>query len=218
MRCTKVTFSRDQLLDPLAAQWSSIPGESLKMDATPLANQPSEYIKASRDERKIGKVRSLMVQAAHNSSDIFFRLTWEDAEDDNKITDNNIFPDGCGILMPLNDGDPPIDEMGSKEAPVNAWFWRADFKDKPRNTIAHGLGTTQFSKKCAIQTKSTWGQEAWAVVFTRSLSVPDQKDETTQLAPGAKVKVGFAVWEGSNGERAGLKSFSKEWRELELEA
>jgi DMSO reductase family type II enzyme heme b subunit len=218
MRCTKVTVSRDRLLDPTAAEWSSIAGESLKLDATPLANQPSEYIKASRDEKKIGKIRSLMVQAAHTGTDILFRLSWEDANKNVEITDNDVFPDGCGILMPLGPGDPPIDEMGSKDAPVNAWFWRADLKDQPHNTIAKGLGTTVFSKTCPIQTKSLWGNGAWAVVFTRALAVPDLKDEATQLAPGATVKVGFAVWEGSNGERAGVKSFSKEWRDLTLDA
>ena len=48
--------------------------------------------------------------------------------------------------------------------------------------------------------------------------MPEYKDEAVQLAPGGAVKIGFAVWEGSNGERAGVKSFSKEWRELALEA
>lgn len=217
MECMKVTASRDRLIDPAAAEWQSVPGESLKLDATPLANQPSEYIKASRDERQIGKVRGLLVQSAHNGTDIFFRLTWEDPQRDVAITDTNVFPDGCGILMPLNGGEPPIDEMGSKDAPVNAWFWRADYEDEPRNMVAEGLGSTVTSEKCPIQTKSVWGEGAWAVVFVRPLSVPEQKDEATQLSPGTAIKVGFAVWEGSSGERAGVKSFSKEWRELMLQ-
>jgi DMSO reductase family type II enzyme heme b subunit len=218
MQCKKVSGTREQLLNPAAAEWSKIPGEALKMDATPLANQPSEYIKASRDAKQIGKVKSLTVQAVHNGTDVFFRLTWEDASKSTEITDTNVFPDGCGILIPLSGGDPPIDEMGSKDFPVNAWFWRADLKDVPHNTVARGLGTTVFSKKCLIQTKSQWGQGAWAVVFARALAVPEQKDESVQLAPGKPVKIGFSVWEGSNGERGGLKSFSKEWRELTLEA
>ena len=218
MQCKKITATREQMLDPGSAEWTKIPGEALKMDATPLANQPSEYIKASRDAKQIGKIKNLLVQAAHNGTDVFFRLSWEDASQNTAITDNNVFPDGCGILIPLNGGDPPIDEMGSKDVPVNAWFWRADFKDVPRNTIAHGLGSTVFSKKCPIQAKSLWGQNAWAVVFARALAVPEQKEEAVQLAPGGAVKIGFAVWEGSNGERAGVKSFSKEWRELTLEA
>lgn len=222
MQCKKVTAAREQLLDPGAVEWGSIPAEPLTMTATPLANQPSEYIKASRDEKQIGKVRNLTVQAAHNGKDILIRLSWEDASENVMITDNNQFPDGCGILMPLasdpQKGDPPIDEMGSKDAPVNAWFWRADLKDVPHNTFARGLGSTQFSKTCPIQTKSAWGPGGWAIVFARALAVPEQKDEMTQLAAGSSVKIGFAVWEGSNGERAGVKSFSKEWRELQLEA
>ena len=218
MQCKKVSVARERLLDPTATEWSNIPSEALKMDATPLANQPSEYIKASRDEKQIGKVRSLTVQTAHNGSEIFFRLAWEDASQNTEITDNNIFPDGCGILMPFSSADTPIDEMGSKDVPVNAWFWRADLKDQPHNTYAKGLGTTLFSKTCPIQTKSLYGPGGWTVVFARPLSVPELKDEAVQLAAGTATRVGFAVWEGSNGERAGVKSFSKEWRELALEA
>ncbi len=217
MQCKKVDIPHDQLFDPVSPAWQNIPGELLKMDATPLANQPSEYIKASRDANQIGKVRALTVQSAHDGKNIYFRLSWEDETKNLEITDNNVFPDGCGILMPLAGGNPPIDEMGSSDAPVNAWFWRAD-NDNTHNTIAHGLGTTIFSETCPIQTRSAWGDGAWAVVFTRPLAIPDMAQETTQLTPGQPVQVGFAVWEGSNGERAGLKSFSKEWRELALEA
>lgn len=218
MDCKKVSVGRDRLLEPGAAEWGSVPAETLKMDATPLANQPSEYIKASRDEKKIGKVRSLAVQAAHNGADIFFRLSWEDAEKNVEVVDTNVFLDGCGILMPLRGGDPPIDEMGSQDAPVNAWFWRSDLKDKARNKVATGLGNSQLTKQSPILAKSVWSDGKWTVVLARPLAVPEQKEETTQLAAGASVKVGFAVWEGGNGERAGVKSFSKEWRELKLEA
>ena len=218
MQCTKVTATREQLLDPLAADWNNIAGETLTMAATPLANQPSEYIKASRTAEQIGKVKSLMVQSVHNGTDVFFRLSWEDGNQNLAITDTNQFPDGCGVLMPLKGGDPPIDEMGSKDFPVNAWFWRADYTEGPKNTTATGLGTTIFLKESTVQAKGVWGNGAWTVVFVRRLALPEQKEENTQLAPGAAVKVGFAVWEGGNGERAGVKSFSKEWRELTVEA
>lgn len=217
MDCKKVTWTREQLLDPGSTSWAAIAGEDLKLDATPLANQPSEYIKASRDEKKIGKVRNLKVQTVHNGTDVFFRLQWEDEKRNVEITDTNEFPDGCGVLIPLKEGDPPIDEMGSKDYPVNAWFWRADRHDEARNTTAKGLGTTQYSEKCAIAARSQWVDGVWTVVFARTLAVPEQPEETTQLAAGGKVKVGFSVWEGGNGERAGVKSFSKEWRELVLE-
>ena len=134
------------------------------------------------------------------------------------MTDSNVFPDGCGILMPLAGGNPSIDEMGSKDAPVNAWFWRADDEDVARNVVAQGLGTTESTERSPIRARAKWGQGAWAVVFARALAVPEQKSETVQLAAGTSVQVAFAVWEGSNGERGGIKSFSKEWRTLTLEA
>ena len=51
----------------------------------------------------------------------FIRLSWEDAQKNVEVTDTNMFPDACGVLMPLNGGDAQIDEMGSQGAPVNAW-------------------------------------------------------------------------------------------------
>jgi len=219
MRCNKTTISRDRMLDPLAAEWGRVPGEGIPMAATPLANQPSGYIKATRSADTVGKIRNLLVQTAHDGRDIFVRLSWEDASENRAITDNNVFPDGCGILLPLTSAEAPLEEMGSRDAPVNAWFWRADFEaPTARNTIARGLGTTQFTTHSAVEAQAGWGHGAWAVVFARPLAVPEQAGETVQLAPGTSVKVAFAVWEGSNGERAGVKSFSKEWRELVLEA
>ncbi len=218
MDCAKKTVSTDQLLDPSASAWSGIPGEALALVPTPLASQPSEYIRASRDAATIGKVRDLLVQSVHNGSDILFRLTWMDETRNDAITDSNVFPDGCGILMPLAGGNPSIDEMGSKAAPVNAWFWRADIEGAARNVIAQGLGTTEATARSVIRARAVWGHGAWAVVFARALAVPDQKDETVQLAPGTDVEIAFAVWEGSNGERGGIKSFSKEWRTLTLAA
>ena len=37
------------------------------------------------------------------------------------------------------------------------------------------------------------------------------------LAAGKKTGVGFALWRGANDERAGIKAFSIDWAELELE-
>ncbi len=217
MECNKVSTSVEQLLDPFAGAWESVPAEDLEMAGTPLANQPSEYVKASRDENNVGKVHALKVQTVHNGSEIIFRLSWSD-DTDNTAAASNVFPDACGILMPII-GEPPIEEMGSEEAPVNAWFWRANYKDDfAQNTVARGLGTTVFTENSPIRARGSWREDAWAVTFARPLAVPALADEATQLVAGGSVKIGFAVWEGSNGERAGVKSFSKEWREMVLTA
>jgi DMSO reductase family type II enzyme heme b subunit len=107
--------------------------------------------------------------------------------------------------------------MGSEEAPVNAWFWRADQPDAARNVRARGIGTVEDTEKSRIAARSEWKDGTWRLVLSRPLAVADQKGETVQLAAGGSTKVAFAVWEGGSGERAGIKAFSKQWRELTLE-
>jgi DMSO reductase family type II enzyme heme b subunit len=102
---------------------------------------------------------------------------------------------------------------------VNAWFWRADFKnDEAYNQIAKGLGSTVRTEKSPVRARGVWQQGTWTVVFARALATPEQVNEAVQLAAGGTVKIGFAVWEGGSGERAGVKSFSKEWLDLALQA
>jgi DMSO reductase family type II enzyme heme b subunit len=47
----------------------------------------------------------------------------------------------------------------------------------------------------------------------RSLTVADK---AVQFEAGAPYKIAFAVWQGSNLERAGLKSYSGAWLECEV--
>jgi hypothetical protein len=41
---------------------------------------------------------------------------------------------------------------------------------------------------------------------------------TVKLAPGAATSLAVAVWEGGSGERAGIKAYSRAWRDLAVEA
>ena len=60
-----------------------------------------------------------------------------------------------------------------------------------------------------------WSQGAWSVVLQRNLA---GSGEAANLAPGVQTKIGFAVWDGGNQERAGIKAVSADWTEFELEA
>jgi len=53
--------------------------------------------------------------------------------------------------------------------------------------------------------------------YEGTLSFPLKTADGVQLSPKQATKVAFAVWEGSSQERGGLKSFSKTWRELEIQ-
>ena len=51
----------------------------------------------------------------------------------------------------------------------------------------------------------------------RSLAVASEAG-AAQLSPGTRTGFGVAIWEGSNGERAGIKAFSENWLPLELDS
>jgi len=215
MLAKKVALDSKALLDPASPEWDKIAVESVGMGGTPLASQPSRYIRTVWADRPIGKVRFLNVRAAHNGNDVFFQLEWRDESKD-VVFNGRGFPDGAGVLFPLN-GDAPLATMGNAEAPVNAWFWRADEPEAARNVRAGGIGTVEDSEKSRVSARSEWKDGAWRVVLSRPLALADQKGEAVQLAAGGSTKIAFAVWEGGSGERAGIKAFSKQWRELNLE-
>jgi hypothetical protein len=53
------------------------------------------------------------------------------------------------------------------------------------------------------------------VVLARRFRI-EGAEKYAEFAPGTATKFAVAVWEGSNGERAGIKAFSVDWRGLEL--
>jgi DMSO reductase family type II enzyme heme b subunit len=217
MLVKKVAVASQNLLDPEAAEWQEAPLETIATAPTPIANQPNDYLKTSWENREFGAVKELRVRALHNGLRIFFRLEWDDANPDYRITEDTLFADSAGILFPLR-GDADIATMGSVDQTVNAWHWRADFDDQPKNVTSGGVGSAKRLATSSLFAKSQWADGIWRLVMGRPFSVPESAEEAVPLEPGKKVKVGFAVWEGSIGERAGFKAFSQEWRELEIEA
>ena len=88
-------------------------------------------------------------------------------------------------------------------------------EDEAQNIVARGLGTVEETEKSHIQARARWQDGRWQLVFARPLAT--DRAEGVQLASKKPSKVAFAVWEGSSQERAGLKSFSKEWQDLLIE-
>lgn len=211
---SKVSATREELLKLDSPVWKESKEYVLELAATPLANQPSPYIKATRDEKEIGKIQQVKLKALHNGNEVFFRLNWKSETENLKIGDLNVFPDGVAILFPMKDkGDTPIKEMGTKDNPTNAWYWRADFDNKPKNQVAQGLSTSLYTDSSSIVANSAWKNGEWTVVMGRAYVVPEN---AIKLDNGSKKQIGVAAWEGAAGERGGVKAFSKEWRELQL--
>lgn len=211
----KTNAPSEELLKLDSPEWSAAEKYELDMATTPLANQPSPYIKATRDEKELGKIKRTTLSALHNGKEIFFYISWHNEDKNTEIGDMDTFPDGVALLFPMKDAaDTPIKEMGTKDMPTNAWYWRADFEDKPKNQISQGLSTSLYTEDSSLFASSGWKDSEWTVIMGRAFEV---KEEAITLAAGVKTAIGVSAWEGAGGERGGVKSFSKEWRDLVLD-
>ncbi len=201
---------------PDAAVWSSVAAQEVPLVGTPIGMQPSVYISTGLAQRKVGAVTKVTAKCVHNETELAIRLEWEDANYNVERTDTLEFPDGAAVMFPIGD-DAPLMTMGSEAQPVNAWHWRADHPNVGRSNFAAGLGTTEVTDEAQIKTESSYTNKRWSVVIRRALQVPGQEGKVRQFNLGDTTKVAFAVWEGGNSERGGLKAFSPQWYEIILE-
>jgi DMSO reductase family type II enzyme heme b subunit len=207
----------DAVLQPDAPLWRTQKAETVRLKGTPLDMQPSGEIKVAWAGRKIGAVESVNVAAVHDGERIAFRLEWRDPVANLDIGDNNQFIDGCGILFPTVEFA-PMAVMGAIGMPVNAWQWRADENGRGRELLAEGLGTTRIIDYELVRGNGVYENGRWHVVITRVMKV-QSPEKLVQLEPGKTGGLGVAIWEGSHGERAGLKAISgDDWIKLEIEA
>jgi DMSO reductase family type II enzyme heme b subunit len=207
----------DKVLQPDAAVWQSAPGETVKLKGTPLDMQPTAAIKATWAEKKIGAVEVVQVAAVHDGERIAFRLEWNDPTENREITDTTAFPDCCGILLPAVQYA-PMAVMGAVGMEVNAWYWRADENGRGRHVLAEGLGTSRTIDYELVRGNGVYKDGRWQVVITRAMKV-QSADKPVQLEPGQSTGFGVAIWEGGQGERAGIKAISgDDWIPLEIEA
>jgi len=71
-----------------------------------------------------GVTRSVSVQAFHDATDIYFRLSWEDDMQNDALAVDS-FSDGCAIAIPLDPAAPLRSIMMGFSSPVNLWHWQA---------------------------------------------------------------------------------------------
>jgi DMSO reductase family type II enzyme heme b subunit len=212
----RVASASETLADPEAGDWRGRGTERIQLMATPLALQPSEYVQNKWKDLKHGQTKEVRVAAAHNGQAIFFRLEWDDPSDDSHPNDMADFPDQAGVMLPIKD-DALIEQMGEADRPVNMWLWRADI-ETPHYLTSTGRGTTTRHPDAPLTGRGAWRDGVWAVVISRPFYVNLPAAAVVPLAPGMTHKCTFAVWQGANKERAGLKAYGAVWQPLEIEA
>ena len=128
------------LRDPVSQIWQRIPVETISLMPTPVALQPSEYVQAKWKDGQYGHTKLVSCQAVHNRKDIAFRLVWLNANPKMRFEDNDDFTDAAAISFPLGENAPIT--MGDEGAPVNIWYWRADWPGLAHINVAKGIGTS----------------------------------------------------------------------------
>lgn len=203
MKAIRLQLANRTLLKVGAPQWERAPRLLLPLRATEAHAQPSAYVRTVWAGRRIGAVRSLSVQAAHNRQNMFFRLDWADPTNNVDYDDGASFPDAAAVLFPMN-GQASLERMGTPAEGINAWYWRANRQEPGEALVFRGFATEEVQPTLPVFTSARWADGRWSVVIGAPLEAVGER-------------AAFAVWEGGNQERAGLHSYSPEWQELSIE-
>lgn len=199
-----------ELLAPGGIAWVECSELRIPLTPTPLKAQPSAYVQAAWAVKPYGTLTAVNVSAAIADYALFVRLRWSCSSPVRAITDNDVFADACAVMFPADGADGQAPLMGEPGRPVELWQWRAG-TDAPFVLTATGPGTSTRLGHHAVAVASEWSGDRWTVVFRRALDAPG-----VTLGPGHVVPAGFAVWQGSNSERAGLAAHTPDWISLDI--
>jgi DMSO reductase family type II enzyme heme b subunit len=207
MRCRRVDDIR-KFLSPDSPAWSDGAAQSIPMSPTPLAMQPTEYVRNSWEGKQYGALRALAVASVHDGK------RWAIRAGGMRVSRRGgDFPDAFAIALPVR-GSPVLALMGSDEAPIHYLRWSAS-KEGLRSVLATGIGTSRPGPEVHAHAAALSMHDQWQIVIHRPLHA---EHPGAGLKAGGKTRIGFAVWHGGNDERAGIKAFSIDWTDMALEA
>lgn len=202
-------------LTPDAAHWARVPATQVNMMPTPLQMQPTEYIRVSWANKQYGQIQKLEVASVHDGETWALRATWTGSSPGERESADALsdFPDALAIALPVRN-NPVLALMGAKDAPIEYLRWSAK-KEGVESRIATGIGQSEAGPEIKRTAQAVTNGAVRQLVITRAMGTGK---DIAPLAAGKKTGVGFAVWLGANDERAGIKAFSIDWTELDLEA
>jgi DMSO reductase family type II enzyme heme b subunit len=197
MKVAKVSAPASELADPAAAVWSGVAPEAVSLQPVPLSAQPTEYIREAWANKAYGRTAEAMVAAASDGKQLYLRVEWEDDE-----APNSEFADAVAGIFPSN-GTGALGTLGNAESPLTMWYWE-NGRPGPMNLTARGPGVFRKDGSVTLGASGALNEGRWSVV----ISGPAEAARSGKL--------GVAVWNGSNDERAGLAAVSRDWLTLEL--
>lgn len=196
-------------LTPSSPDWGRVAAEQITMMPTPLAMQPTEYIRNSWANKPYGQVSKVAVASVHDGETWALRASWEGGS-----LASGDFADALAIALPVRN-KPVLALMGGADAPIHMLRWSAKKKEEVLSLLATGIGLSRPGPDIRRSAQAVLDGSTWHVVIARALG---KGMDVAPLLAGKKSGVGFAIWRGANDERAGIKAFSIDWTELVLDA
>ena len=193
--------------DPDDIIWERLP--EYRIHAAP-APPVHESVELRLDEEDEG--RDVYFTLARTSERFYVRLRWRDGTRDTE-TKTDRFRDGAAVQFAIGD-DATSAIMGTgPEEPVNIWYWRSD-ADRIESLAAGGPGSTTRLDEQPVSGDSLYWNNGdssdgqWIVVMSR----PIESSGDHQISfDRDKLPIAFALWQGSDGQRDGLKSVTEDW-------
>jgi len=196
-------------LAPASEHWSRIESTRIAMVPTPLAMQPTAHVRNNWAGRSYGETSGVDVASVHDGETWAIRIGWIAGP----TKAGAEFPDAVAVALPV-ERDAVLALMGTAEARIQYLHWQSRGKGA-RSVIAGGIGHSAPGPEVKQTAQAAAKADVLQVVITRALGTGN---DIAPLVAGGDTGIGFAVWRGANDERGGIKAFSGNWTELELDA
>lgn len=220
------TVARSQLAAPVAVARSEIlpvayttgvelldPGAEAWAKATPIQVPLSGM--EIKGEWPIQLIPAIQVQALRDDRWLYFRLSWADATQNDKVTGIDAFLDAVAVQLPITSTGQPYVCMGQQNSPVHIVYWRAG-SEQPESLAAGSFGTLTPLPGVEVRARGLYQGNGWQVVLARPLRGPEAGNDPKAGMLPAQTSVAFAVWDGADQQRGGRKATSN-WLTLSLQ-
>lgn len=198
--------------DPDDVIWERLPEYRVHVGPAPAVHESVDLRVDYDDEGQY-----VFLTFARTAERFYVRMRWRDETADT-VTRSNRFRDAVAVQFSLGDDETSYVMGDGPDAPVNIWYWRSDQGDI-QSLAAGGPGSTTTLDDQPVSGDAMYldkrGNDAneWTVVMSREISTEGdyQVSFEQEIVPMA-----FALWQGANDERDGLKRVSDGWILVDL--
>jgi len=197
--------AKANLDDPENAAWRDAQEYSMELGMAPPVHQSVNL----RYDATAPAIK-VFLRAATDGKKLYLRMRWAD-ESENTATSRTDFADGAAVQFALGDAASTSFMMGAANGPVNIWYWKAG-QTQAQNLAAGGFGSTTQLDGAGLASSGVYRSAGeWVVVFSRPLEAQGEYQVTLDQG---QANMAFALWQGDQKQRDGLKHVSMGWVSL----